>query len=54
MRSLLLAIGVCYLARLEEKTRDTYAGYICNGIEELTGQYSRAKGSDVLMKQVQL
>lgn len=52
IRSLLLAIGVTYLARLETKTRQRYAGYLQSYINNLMGETGH--GSHALMEQVDL
>ncbi|XP_067936897.1 E3 ubiquitin-protein ligase rnf213-alpha-like [Watersipora subatra] len=43
-RSLLLALGVCYLARLEDRTREEYVRFLAPSIEELLGDTDESGG----------
>mgnify|MGYP001799703997 CR=1 FL=1 len=51
-RSLILAIGVCYLARLEDETRENYAEHISGQLEELIGGED-IDGSEYLFDQIE-
>jgi len=58
-RSLVLAIGVCYVVRLEDSTRTAYAVFIKEKIETLIGDgpsknLYKMSGSDFLFHQLDL
>ncbi|XP_067940326.1 E3 ubiquitin-protein ligase RNF213-like [Watersipora subatra] len=54
VRSILLAIGVCYLARLESATRKSYAKAISASICQLMGGKSVTEGVEYLFQQVNM
>lgn len=54
-RSVVLAIGVCYLARLEDATRDKYADFISDKLKGLIGgPAALISGKDYLFRQIEL
>lgn len=52
-RSLVLALGVCYLARLEEGTREKYAKCVGDQLTELIGD-EELDGANFLFEQIEL
>ena len=55
-RCLLLAIGVCYLARLEEETREEYADYLSEQLQWVIGarDNDNSMGKHFLFEQIEL
>ena len=55
-RCLLLAIGVCYLARLEEETREKYADYLSEQLQWVIGarDNDNSMGKHFLFEQIEL
>ena len=51
VRSILLGIGVCYLARLETATREVYAKHISSKIQNMLEPGS-SNGGDLLIEQI--
>ena len=50
----MLALGVCYLARLEEATRQTYAEFVSAKLEDLIGARNALTGTEYLFEQIEL
>ena len=53
-RSLLLALGVCYLARLEEATRKKYAEAVSTLLQDAIGARNQIRGPQFLFHQIEL